>query len=88
MQIEDTNLQFVVLKQAEDGNGYIIRLRECTGKRGETRITFPLFVIHKAYLANGVEEIKEELPVNGQTITVPYLPNSYTTIRLDVNSDI
>jgi hypothetical protein len=88
MQIEDSNLQFVVLKQAEDGNGYIIRLRESTGKSGETKITFPLFVVQKAYLANGVEEIKEELPVNGQTITVPYLPNGYTTVRLVVNPDI
>lgn len=88
MQIEDNNLQFVVLKQAEDGKGYIIRLREATGKKGETKITFPLFKVQKAYLANGVEEIKKELTVEGHSISMPYQPNSYTTIRLDLKPGI
>ncbi len=88
MRIDDSHLQFVVLKQAEDNKGWIVRLREITGKGGETKISFPMFKVLKAYLTNGVEDNKKELPVNGHEIVVPYNANSYTTIRLEVKSNL
>jgi alpha-mannosidase len=76
------NLQFVTLKQAEDGDGWILRLLETGGKAGETEISSNLFDIDAAYLTNGVEENQQALGIDNNVVKIPYKPNSYTTIRL------
>lgn len=83
---ESNNLQFVTLKQAEDGNGWIIRLLETGGQEGETVLTTELFDIHEAYLANGVEENQKALSVENNVVKIPYKANRYTTIRLATTS--
>jgi alpha-mannosidase len=82
IKISNPHLEFVVLKQAEDGKGWILRLRTTTGREGKTKITFPLFDVQKAYLTNGVEKNKKELPVKRHTVIVPYQSNNFTTVRL------
>jgi hypothetical protein len=76
------NLEFVAFKQAEDGDGYILRLREVAGRAGETEVSFPLFRIDKAYLCNGVEAVLRELPSKQTSARVPYTANRYITVRL------
>lgn len=83
---DSKNLQFVTLKQAEDGNGWIIRLLETGGTAGETELTTELLDIDAAYLANGVEENQQELSVENNVVKIPYKANRYTTIRLVTTS--
>ncbi|MDR9366292.1 MAG: glycoside hydrolase family 38 C-terminal domain-containing protein [Balneolaceae bacterium] len=83
---DSENLQFVTLKQAEDGDGWILRLLESAGKEGETELSTDLLDIDAAYLANGVEENQRELRVENNVVSIPYQANRYTTIRLVTKS--
>jgi hypothetical protein len=82
MALEAPNLQMVALKAAEDGDGYVLRLQETAGRSGNAEVVFPGLDIREAYLSNGVEEPQRKLATTSHTITVPYEPNRYITIRL------
>lgn len=88
IDVENSSLQFVALKKAEFGEGYILRLRESSGAKGQTKISSSFFEIKEAYLTNGVEENKEELKVRDNTIEVPFEKNSFITVRLRIASKI
>ncbi len=76
------NAQITAFKQAEDGNGYILRLRETSGREGTARLNSPFFRIAQAYAANGVEENQAPLPARPGGIDIPLKPRQFTTIRL------
>ncbi len=76
------NLEMVALKEAEDGQGYILRFREIAGRSGETEIKMPLFHATEAQLCNGVEDNLRKLVLAGDAVKVPYKPYSFTTVRL------
>jgi len=82
MTVGAPNLEFVTFKQAEDGDGYILRLKEVAGRAGETEVSFPLLRIDKAYLCNGVEAVQHELSSTRTSVKVPYNANRYITVRL------
>jgi len=82
MTLEAPNLEFVTFKQAEDGDGYILRLREVAGRSGETEVRLPLLRIDEAYLCNGVEAVQHKLSSTQTSVTVPYSENRYITVRL------
>ena len=86
MTLVAPDLEFVTLKQAEDGKGFILRLKEVAGRAGETEISFPLLRIDKAYLCNGVEAVLRDLPSTQTSVRVPYDRNRYITVRLDLLS--
>jgi len=76
------NAQLSAFKRAEDGGGYILRLRETTGHDGLVRLRSPLFRIVQAFLTNGVEENRTPLAVKSGEIELPLNANSFTTVRL------
>lgn len=80
--LDADNLQFVVMKAAEDGDGTIIRLLETAGRDGNATLDLPVLNVSEAFLCNGVEEILQPLEVSGSSVTVPYRGNRYVTIRL------
>lgn len=82
MKISNHHLQFVTLKQAENGEGWILRLKAATDQTGTAKITFPLFIVQKAYLTNGVEKNEKMLPVMAHSVMVSYQPDNYITLRL------
>ncbi|MBZ5564968.1 MAG: hypothetical protein LAP13_21425 [Acidobacteriia bacterium] len=82
MRLEAPNLEFVAFKQAEDGDGYILRLKEVAGRSGETEVGFPWLSIEEAYLCNGVEAVLHKLPSARTSVRVPYSANRYITVRL------
>lgn len=88
MTLEVPNLEFVTFKQAEDGDGYILRLREVAGRSGETEVRFPLLRIDEAYLCNGVEAVQHKLPSTQTSVRVPYSANRYITVRLKVAGSV
>jgi hypothetical protein len=82
-ELEGTNnAQWSAFKQAEDGGGYILRLRETAGRDGLVRLRSPLFRIVRAFLTNGVEENRTPLAVKSGVVEVPLNANSFTTVRL------
>lgn len=80
--VEAPNLEIVTLKAAEDGDGFVLRVREVAGRAGEAKLHSEAFRLQSAWLCNGVEENQRKLTVKDHVITVPYQPNAFTTLRL------
>ena len=88
MQLNARNLQVVMLKQAEDGSGWILRLLETAGREGRATLELPFFPVQAAHLCNGVEVNQEPLSHTDHTVTIPYKPNRYTTVRLQLGEHV
>lgn len=80
LSLDARNLQIVTLKEAEDGEGFILRFREIAGQRGEANLGGRLS-FQSAWLCNGVEEKRSKLPVSPAGISVPYKPYAFMTVR-------
>ncbi len=80
--LEASNLQMVVLKEAEDGDGFILRFREIAGRAGEAELQLPTLRLKEAWLCNGVEVNQRKLPATVNTVKVPYKANQFVTVRL------
>jgi len=76
------NLEMVTLKEAEDGDGFILRFREVAGRNGEAPLKLPTFRVSEARLCNGVEDNQQKLRVAEDAVRVPYKPYAFTTVRL------
>lgn len=82
-ELEGTrNAEFSTFKRAEDGNGYILRLRETAGVDGVVRLRSPLFRILRAFVTDGVEENQSPLPVKAEAIEIPLKTNRFSSVRL------
>ncbi len=82
MTSKSPNLEFVAFKQAEDGDGYILRLKEVAGRSGEAKVGFPWLRIEEAHLCNGVEVVLHKLLSDQTSVQIPYSANRYITVRL------
>jgi alpha-mannosidase len=82
LQIEAPNAQFSAFKEAEDGNGYILRLRETSGKDGQAVVRCPWLPIEQAFLTNGVEENATPLVPSAKGVAVPLKAWRFMTVRL------
>ena len=69
------------VKEAENGNGTVLRLYECENARTKTVLTVPAGVTH-AYSTNLLEEIEEELPVENGQVAFTIRPYEIKTILL------
>ncbi len=75
------NVIIETVKQAEDGSGLIVRLYEYWRQRGAVTLEtgFPL---RTASITNLLEENQEELPVEGNRVTLNIRPYQIITLRL------
>jgi hypothetical protein len=85
LTLDDPNLQVVTLKAAEDGDGFILRVREIAGRAGEAELKLNAFPLKRAYLCNGVEMNQRKLDGAGNSVKVPFTPNRFITVRLQPN---
>jgi hypothetical protein len=81
-QIEQPNVLLLALKQAEDGDGLIVRLMETEGKDTEVTVRLPFLTITRAYQTNLVEENERLLSAQKHEVTVPIKAFGITTIRV------
>lgn len=81
-KVSGENVQLVAFKPAEDGHGWIVRLRETAGRPGTARLEEFAFPVSGAYLANAVEENLQPLALNGGRVEAPLKSYQYTTVRL------
>ncbi len=75
------NVVIETIKQAEDGNGIIVRMYEYKRMRSGI-ILKAAFPIREAYITNLLEENQEQLQPNGNTISMNIKPFQIVTVRL------
>jgi len=81
-QVDKSNVLLLTLKEAEDGDGIIIRLIETEGSSVDVMVTLPFVAIGQACLTNLVEENAEALSTEEHSVTVPVKAFGITTIRI------
>ena len=81
-QVDKPNCLLLTLKQAEDGDGIIVRLIETEGEDTEVTVNLPFLKISRAYLANLAEENKKAIPAQENKFTTAVKAFSITTIRI------
>jgi alpha-mannosidase len=82
-QVVPANVLLVTAKQAEDGDGYILRLWEATGQ--DTEVTLSLdeaFGPFSAWQTSIVEEDRAPLSVRGRSVTLPIAGFGLETVRI------
>jgi alpha-mannosidase len=72
----------VTWKQAEDGNGAILRLAEIAGKATDTALHFEHLNIGSAHIDSGVEDDEQELPVENNSVRLSFKPFEVVTVRI------
>jgi len=81
-QVDKPNVLLLTLKEAEDGDGIIIRLIETEGSDVSVTVNLPFIKIGRAYLTNLVEENPGELAAQPHSVTVPVKAFGIATIRV------
>ncbi|MAU08822.1 MAG: alpha-mannosidase [Anaerolineaceae bacterium] len=81
VSVNKRNAVVETIKQAEDGNGIIVRLYEGERNRGPVTVTAG-FDLTAAYHCNLLEETDEELSIDGNTVTLNLKPYEIVTLRL------
>lgn len=81
-QIDKSNVLLLALKEAEDGDGFIIRLIETEGKAVDATVTIPSIKIEQAYLTNLVEKNVDEIFAGEHSIAVSIGSFGIATIRI------
>jgi hypothetical protein len=80
IQIDSTHVRLVTLRRAPYGDGYLIRLAEDSGLRGEALVRLPGLKAHSAHLASTHGEPLLPLPLAGGAVRVPLSPYGQVTL--------
>jgi alpha-mannosidase len=81
VSVSDPYVIIETVKQAEDGNGVIVRLYENERNRGTVRLKAG-FALKEAHHCNLLEEKEESLPVENDSIKLSVRPYQIATLRL------
>jgi hypothetical protein len=80
--IDKANVLLTTLKQAEDGDGIIIRLIETEGKETMASVMLPHMVVAEAMITNLVEEDNDQASFSEHEIQVMLRAFGITTVRM------
>jgi len=75
-------VELETLKPAEDGEGYIVRLLETSGREGKARLSSRLLEFSRAWLSNAAEDNLREIPVSKDGVDVAMPPFAIVTLRV------
>lgn len=81
VSVDTPNVVIETVKQAEDGNGIIVRLYEDHRNRGKATLTAG-FPVAEAYRVNLLEENEEAVAVSGNQIKLNVTPYQIISLRL------
>jgi alpha-mannosidase len=81
ISVDQPNIVIETIKQAEDGNGVIVRLYESQRQRGEITLAAG-FALEGAWRANLLEENQAPLHVSGNKVSLFVKPYQVVTLRL------
>ena len=79
--VDAPNVVIETIKQAEDGNGLIVRLYEDQRRRGQFTLTTSFPLAH-AYHCNLLEADDGEIPVTGGNLELQIKPYQIINLRL------
>lgn len=77
--VNKDNVVLETVKQAENGEGTVLRFYECENSRTKATVTVPA-TFTKAYATNLLEEIEQELPIVDGKVTFTIKPYEIYTI--------
>lgn len=77
--VDHDNVVLETVKQAESGDGVVLRMYECQNARTKTTLTVPASCT-KAYITNLMEDVEQELPVENGKVTFTIKPFEVMTI--------
>jgi len=81
LSVEPANIVVETIKQAEDGNGLIVRLYESQRRRGQAQLHLG-FKLGSAWHTNLLEENQTALTPDGNTLSLFVRPYEIVTLRL------
>jgi alpha-mannosidase len=76
------NVALITWKEAENGDGTILRLQEIAGKSAESQISLPKSSISSARLCSSVEADLHGLPIEGNAVHLTFQPFEVLTVRI------
>ena len=80
--VDKPNVLLMTLKQAEDGDGIVIRLIETQGKETTASVTLPHIAVAEAMITNLVEENKGRAFFTKHEIQVNLRAFGVTAVRI------
>jgi alpha-mannosidase len=86
VSVDRPNVVIETVKQAEDGNGLVVRLYESQRQRGPVALRTG-FSLAGAWRTNLLEENETELPHNGSSVGFSIKPYQIVTLRLLLEQD-
>jgi hypothetical protein len=82
LEIAADHAQVTGFKLADDGPGYILRLRETAGRKGVARLRSPVLSLAAAWRADGIEDNLDPLAVADRSTEIPLEAHGVSTVRL------
>jgi alpha-mannosidase len=82
LNISGETVALITWKQAENGEGTILRLQETAGNPAKAQISLPKGSISSARLCTSVEADTRSLPVDGNAVRLTFKPFEVLTVRL------
>lgn len=79
--VQASNVIIETIKQAEDGEGIVLRMYESENSYTKTQVTVNT-AFTKAYICNLLEETESEAPIAGSDIAVTLKPYEIVTLKL------
>ena len=76
------NVALITWKEAENGDGTILRLQEIAGKPAEAEIGLPKGSLSSARLCSSVEADMHNLPIQDNAVRLTFQPFEVLTVRL------
>ncbi len=80
LSVSAENVSVQAVKQAESGEGLIIRLRELSGKQTEATLTLPKGKFKEAWSCTLVEDMLSRLKLSGDQVTVTVPAHGLATV--------
>ena len=82
LALDGDGIEWETLKPAEDGEGYIVRLLETSGREGKAHLSSRLLEFSRAWLSNATEDNLREIPASKDGVEIAMHPYAIVTLRL------
>jgi len=82
LTVSDPDAVVVNWKEAENGQGTILRLLEAGGRSAHAEISLPVFALQKVMLDNAAEQDQTVIPASAHSFAIDLKPHQIMTLRL------
>lgn len=87
LNISNHNVLLDTWKQAQDGDGAIMRFLNMSGQTGEVTVEAPLLEINSAWLCNAMEVNQKQIPdASAHGFSFKIMPHQIVTVRVKVST--